>query len=389
MFGVVREIVRLRQNGPAGIRSFSPYLLLERPLEMSPSFFLSRLDLLIRIAIILSICLIATQFRLIAQEVIEPREAPARPPAGWGPIQFPTPLSPFQKLRMVFFHQGPNLQAPGTYEFTSTVTWANLWILRREKLIVDVEAWSLNEFLEYTISERVAVSFMLPMIFIHGGFMDGFIEKFHDTFGLGNMNREEFPRNNVRMEILKKDGTRVRIVDSTGSTLWVRAPVLSLRFRLNSPESNVPFTLKFSVDFPEVERESNIVESEGRDWAVGISTALDFSQSVTVTASLAYLDLRKGKLQEDFKLKEEGISSMLSLAYQFGARSAFIAQIARETPVAEDTDTGFDATTTNLVFGFKWLLDSGTVIEAGLVENLFVSDNNADFALHGGVSFFF
>ena len=347
------------------------------------------LDLLIRIGIILSICLIVTQFRLIAQEVIEPQEAPARPPVGWGPIQFPTPLSPFQKLRLVFFHQGPNLQAPGTYEFTSTVTWANLWVLRREKLIIDVEAWSLNEFLEYTISERVAVSFMLPMIFIHGGFMDDFIEGFHKTFGLGNMDREEFPRNNVRMEIVKKDGTRVRIVPSTGSTLWVRAPVLSLRFRLNSPESGMPFTLKISVDFPEVERESNIVESEGRDWAVGISTSLDFSQSITVTASVAYLDLRKGKLQEDFKLKEEEISSMLSLAYQFGARSAFIAQIATDTPVAEGTDTGFDATTVNMTFGFKWLLDSGTLIEAGLVENLFVSDNNADIALHGGVSFFF
>ncbi len=361
---------------------------------MSPSSFLSRLDLLIRIPIILSICLIATQFRLIAQEVIEPQEAPARPPAGWGPIQFPTPLSPFQKLRMVFFHQAPNLQAPGTYEFTSTATWANLWVLNRDnngriKLIMDVEAWSLNEFLEYTISERVAVSFMLPMIFIHGGFMDGFIERFHKTFGLGNMDREEFPRNDVRLEIVKKDGTTVRIVPSTGSTLWVRAPVLSLRFRLTSPESSMPFTLKFSVDFPEVERETNIVESEGRDWAVGISTALDFSQSITVTASLAYLDLRKGKLQEDFKLKEEQISSMLSLAYQYGARSALIAQIANDTPVAEGTDTGFDTTTVNLTFGFKWLLDSGTLIEAGLVENLFVSDNNADLALHGGVSFFF
>ncbi|MCH9046325.1 MAG: DUF3187 family protein [SAR324 cluster bacterium] len=74
---------------------------------------------------------------------------------------------------------------------------------------MDVEAWSLNEFLEYTFSERVAVSFMVPMIFITGGFMDGFIEKFHDTFGLGNMNREEFPRNDVRLEIVKKDGTTV------------------------------------------------------------------------------------------------------------------------------------------------------------------------------------
>ncbi len=253
---------------------------------------------------------------------------------------------------------------------------------------MDAETWSLNEFLEYTISERVAVSIMLPMIYLTGGVMDGFIEGFHNTFGLDNMDREKFPRNDVRLEIVKKDGTRVEMVPGTGNTLWVRALVLSLRLRLNSPESGMPFTLKISVDFPEVEREVDLVESKSRDWAVGISTALDFSQSIAVTASLAYLDLRKGN-QEDFKLKEEQISLMLSLAYQYGARSALIAQLATETPVTEGTDTGFDATTTNFTFGFKWLLDSGTVIEAGLVENLFVSDNNSDFALHGGASFFF
>ena len=79
---------------------------------MSPSSFPSRLDLLIRIAIILSICLIATQFRLIAQEVIEPQEAPARPPAGWGPIQFPTPFLPFKSSAWSSSIKAPTCKRP-------------------------------------------------------------------------------------------------------------------------------------------------------------------------------------------------------------------------------------------------------------------------------------
>ena len=129
----------------------------------------------------------------------------------------------------------------------------------------------------------------LPMIFITGGFMDGAIVKFHNIFGLGNMERTDFPRNDVRLEVIQKDGTTVPIVDSVGESLWVRAPVLSLRIRLNSLESKLPLTLKASVDIPELERNTNIVEEEGRDWGVGISGALNFSGNWAGNLSIAYM----------------------------------------------------------------------------------------------------
>ena len=340
-------------------------------------------------ALVLWSSLILTPGLLVGQEASEQRDAVSTFPFGWGPIQIPTPLSPFQKLRMVFFHQSPVLNPPGSVNFASTLTWANIWVPPSEKLFMDVEAWSINEFVEYTFNERISLSFLLPMIYINGGFMDGSIEIFHNIFGLGNMERTNFPKNNVRLEVVQKDGTTVPIVDSTGESLWVRAPVLSLRIRLNSLESKVPLMLKASVDFPELEKDTNVVEEEGRDWGVGISSALNFSENWAGNISIAYMQLRDSKLGKQFELRNEQTSLMLSVDYELNESFAWIVQLARESAATQATATGFDEPTTNFIFGFKWLVTDSTLFEGAFIENFAINDNSADIALHAGYGFMF
>ena len=206
---------------------------------------------------------------------------------------------------------------------------------------------------------------------------------------LGNMEREKLPKTDVRLEVVQEDGTTVRIVDSTGDSLWVRAPVLSLRIRLNSLESKVPITLKASVDFPELEKDTNIVEEEGRDWGLGISGALNFSENWAGNLSIAYMQLRDSKLGEQFELRTEQTSLMVSVDYEFSESFAWIVQLARESAATRDTDTGFDKPTSNFVFGFKWLVTDSALFEGAFIENFAINDNSADFALHAGYGFMF
>ncbi len=310
-------------------------------------------------------------------------------PQDWGPIRFPTPLSPFQRLRMVFFHQSPLLPRPESVTVTSTATWANLWVRDDGQLLMDAEAWLLNGFVEVTPRERWSVSLLLPLIFVTGGVMDGAIEGFHDAFGLGNMGREEFPRNDVRMEVQKADGNPVPIVDPDGDRLWVRAPVLSVRFALTERNAPVAVSAKASVDLPEVERESNIVRDAGRDWGLGLGIGARLGRHAAGLLSVAYLELREGSMPRHFRLRTTQWSTTVALTFALSPTAAVATQIAHETAAARDTGTGFDRATVNLSFGMKWLLEPGLVLEGALVEDLIVFDNNADFALHGGLAYTF
>ena len=338
----------------------------------------------IALGLILLMALWVVPGDLPAQSETQKKQDYPNLPFGWGPFQSPTPLSPFQKLRMVFFHQPPLIRPQGSIFVSSTLTWANLWVPPGGRVFMDVEAWSINEFVEYSISDRFAVSLFLPFIFINGGFMDGFIEGFHNTFGLGNMDREKHPRNDVHLEVVQKDGTVVPIVNSKGNSFWRRAPVLSFRMRLNSLTSKFPMTFKVSFDFPEMETKTNIIEDDGRDWGVGLVGAFNFLAKWSGNISIGHTRLRESKVGKQFELVDFENSLMVSFDYTESEDFAYIFQFSLESPVARNTDSGFDKTTNSFLAGVKWMLKGGDIFELAFAENVGISDNSADFAFHGG-----
>ena len=101
------------------------------------------------------------------------------------------------------------------------------------------------------------------------------------------------------------------------------------------------------------------------------------------------MQLRDSKLGEQFELRTEQTSLMVSVDYEYSESFAWIVQLAHETAATRDTDTGFDKSTSNFVFGFKWLVTDSTLFEGAFIENFAINDNSADFALHAGYSFIF
>ncbi len=287
---------------------------------------------------------------------------------------------------MVFLHESPELHPAGSWFVRSALTHANTWIFNRETLIIDEDVWTLHQTFEYTINDRVAVALRLPLQFLGGGFLDGSIERFHRTFGLGNQGRQEVPRNRFAATVFRADGTVQSLLERGEGDVLVGAPVVSGRFRLNGAGAAVPLTLKVSADLPRLATDTKPVNSRGTDWAVGLAAAKRFSDTVAGTASFAYVRSRPGTLLRPNDLKTQQTSLMLGLDYRLSGDWALVGQVLRESPVAKGTGTGFDRPSAEALFGAKHRISDRSVLEFAGVENFDVMDNAADFALHAAIS---
>lgn len=61
--------------------------------------------------------------------------------------------------------------------------------------LIDMEMTVLDLSLKYGLAEYLTVSLDIPVVSMNSGFLDGFLETYHNTFGFPNYGREERPKN--------------------------------------------------------------------------------------------------------------------------------------------------------------------------------------------------
>ncbi len=97
-----------------------------------------------------------------------------------------------------------------TFNLTNTL---NKETLSNESLLVDSEIYNFNLTWQYGLSDAWNLRLTVPIISYQGGELDGFIEGFHDTFGLPRGDRPDNPRGRVLIQY-RRDGETLVNVDS-------------------------------------------------------------------------------------------------------------------------------------------------------------------------------
>jgi len=87
-----------------------------------------------------------------------------------------------------------------SHSSTYTVQSSGRW-----DIDLDMEITELNFRYKRIIKDAVEFDVDLPVLIIGGGFMDGFLETYHDTFGLPDYGRSERPKNEF-LYVVRKDG---------------------------------------------------------------------------------------------------------------------------------------------------------------------------------------
>lgn len=132
---------------------------------------------------------------IIAAAVSVPAGALARDYPGFGPISLRT-QNPVYLQSLGLSPMRAEVVPEGTLEARIDSAYSNLFERGRSAwafLDLDMEVWRLTPLIRYGITDDLEVGLEIPLLNFNGGFLDGFIQRFHNFFHLPNGGRESVP----------------------------------------------------------------------------------------------------------------------------------------------------------------------------------------------------
>jgi len=132
-----------------------------------------------------------------------------------------------------------------SFESTLQITYSNIfeyYPIGPDFVFYDMELWRTAFNWKYGISERLDVGVEIPVVSQVGGFLDGFIQGYHDTFGFPNGGRQREPQNQYRFFLSRNGQT---LIDYNRQSLGLADVVLRCKYQLT--DFHKPQAFKASV----------------------------------------------------------------------------------------------------------------------------------------------
>jgi len=96
------------------------------------------------------------------------------------------------------------------------------------RFLMDMEIAVVGLSFAYGLTSRAAIRLDMPLVNMSGGFLDGFLENYHDLLGVGNYGRENRPRDSFAYRVdkggsawIEGDAGGLRLADVTLSGQWL------------------------------------------------------------------------------------------------------------------------------------------------------------------------
>lgn len=139
----------------------------------------------------------------------------------------------------------------GQWAIRTSARWVNVWAYQMSRYAVDGEELQIEPSVRYSPVAHVQIGLSVPWKSQGGGMMDAEVERFHQTFGFQQVNRDRFPRNrwNVSYEPL---GPVYGLIDDDPMKTMLRKYYERLYPR-------TPFDPPIPVDSPMLSRTVEIV----------------------------------------------------------------------------------------------------------------------------------
>jgi hypothetical protein len=300
---------------------------------------------------------------------------------GLGPLLLRA-QSPMAILRLSPTPEVPQTLAPGQWEVEALASWNNCFDADPGLYTIDAEVVRFSTTVGYGVSDRWDLRVSVPVSYRGGGILDRFIEGFEETVGVPNRDRKLVPRNRYLVEIHGRDG---QVMRRTGSDAgWgLEDSVLAARYQVAPGDTTHPAVLlAIGVKLP-TGREAALYSSGGADMGACVSVAQRLSRSFHLYGSLAVMRYAATEMA-GVQLTHAQASLFAALEYRHSERTSWLLQALVTTPGAEHFG-GFSRRTYEVSTGFKHLLRPDLLLEASLLENLFIFDNSPDVGFHVGL----
>lgn len=289
--------------------------------------------------------------------------------------------SPFQMLRLSLTPRIPNFLKKGEWSLQETVTWTNLWAYRPDMYRIDGEITRSATTLSWGFDDWLQLGVEFGVFGKSNGFADSFIEDFHETFHLGNARREEFPRNDFAIHLVRPNGSifEVRDVDPRiapeDMIVYAEAPLLEET--ATSPRLSLGLQLKLPISRSEIYDGDRVVPG------LYLSACRRFEDVIVYAAAgAAYHGADEFA---NIELRPLQGTVLLATEFRVSPQVSLIVQYLLSTGAAREFGE-FTRPSNELSFGFKWAVDRRLLFEWALLENLFYFDNSPDFGMHFGIT---
>ncbi|ALP53540.1 hypothetical protein Tel_10545 [Candidatus Tenderia electrophaga] len=290
-------------------------------------------------------------------------------------------LNPFIQIYGMPVTENAALVPARSYAGAVALDMANNSILTtagKESVILDGETYRLAFTLRYGLDERTEVGLEIPFIAHSNGFMDNFIEDWHDSFGLSNAER----------------------VKTTSNTLRYRYAVANTALvDLDSPSEGIGDIRLYSARQLSKTADSALSLHLGLKLPTGRARQLHGSGATDVSVSLAHIKrdwltalgltsftnagivwLGEGEVLPDTQENVAGFASA-GLIWDNSRMIDLKAQLDMHTRIYDSELDQLGAHTVQLTVGGSVYLGAQTRLDIGVGENL-LTDTTPDFLIN-------
>ena len=327
-----------------------------------------------------------------------PAGAPAQ---GLGPFHLPA-VGFSEMFRETPMFISPYDHQEGRVQFNMAMRWFNVWTYHIQpqegydgdeydwgthpedfpfghgSFLLDMETVSFNPRISVKLNEKIQVDATVPVIYQCGGILDGFVEGFHDTFGIDQHNRDKWERNGTAMLYVSPTG---RIIDSSrqipGTFLGNIVVGGSYRLRHAAPALGLRLLCKFPTSTMDDGWKQNGIDAT-------LQAALAWNNGQFNGYHGAGVTVYGSDGIDELELKKLRFSLLNAIEYMISPTLSLLAHLVAASPTADYPE--LDKPIVELTLGFKKRMGRG-MLEFGLIENLFFYDNSPDMGVHVAYTF--
>jgi len=300
---------------------------------------------------------------------------------GYGPIKLQS-QSPFQALRLGMIPLTPSTLSRGQKEVRGAASWVNIWNVSEGEYLFDYEMLQTTLTLDYGITDTLQIGVGAEVRGRFGGAMDGFIQGFHDLFGIEQNGRDLVRKGDFTFEIDPSASRPGVALTSDDKGIFSQNLLVTLQHNVTCGTARLPAFSYAVTARVEAGDSHDLKGGSGFDIGASVSLSRRFGKFYAY-GTLSYSIFGRERFH-DVELRDDQLTGLLAMEWRLTPWMSLLIQYLVSEGVAEDLGE-ISKPSHEVTLGWKGEVKKGTVVEVGLIENVITYDNSPDFGVHLGV----
>jgi len=300
---------------------------------------------------------------------------------GYGPLRLPS-QSPFQSLRLGLSPRTPSTLATGEWEARAAATWVNIWS-NGDEYFLDYEMLRSAASIGYGLSDRLQVDLEIETRSRFGGIMDGFVQGFHDVFGIDQNGRDEVGKGEFTFDLAPGAGKPEILLDEDDRGVFARSAALTFQQNLTCGTTILPAVALAVTARTDTSPTSDLQGGGSLDFGAALALSRR-GGPLYLYGTFGHTWFGSERFR-GLRLENHQYTLLGALEWRFALRQSLLLQYLYTEGAIEDFGP-FSDPSNEITLGWKWEVRDNWILEAGLIENLISFDNSPDFGIHAGIS---